>query len=440
MQSIREERAGEPMGLMGMTIYSALLSLALILSAPWWLWRMLTSGRYRAGLAGRLGVVPRELERAVAGRHTIWLHAVSVGEVLAAERLIRQLQAALPGWAIAVSTTTATGNQIARERLKDVPVFFMPLDFAFAMRRSLRALRPGLVVLMESELWPRMLVECKRAGIPVAVANARVSDRSFPRYMRLRRLWRPLLGKVSLFLAQGDESAERLTKIGVPSERVRVAGNLKYDAPPPVEGEMVRALRGNIPAELKLVVCGSTLEGEEALILEAFAHLTRDERQAVLLIAPRHPERFDAVVRLIGPSAVRASEWIAAPRPFASGEIVVLDSLGTLAGVYGLAAVAFVGGSLVPRGGHNPLEPARFGVPIVMGPSYENFREIVEAMRERDAIDIVADGDLAATLERAMAPGQAVAERGRAFFEARTGATGRTVAALLDLLGGTEGA
>ena len=196
-----------------MAVYSFLLALALGVSAPWWLWRM---GRYRAGLAERLGRVPPELRAAVTGKRVVWVHAVSVGEVLAVERLIAEFRAALgDGWVIAVSTTTATGQKIARERLVESPVFYFPLDFAFAVRAWLRVLRPELMVLVESEFWPRHLVECERAGVPIAVVNARVSDRSFPRYMKLKRLWRPLLGKVSVFLAQGEESAERLRKIGV---------------------------------------------------------------------------------------------------------------------------------------------------------------------------------------------------------------------------------
>jgi len=423
---------------MGMILYSFLLALALLVSAPWWVWRLLTNGRYRAGLAGRLGGVPLPVREAVAGRDTIWLHAVSVGEVLAAERLIERVRAELPGWTIAVSTTTAAGNKLATERLVGVPVFYMPLDFKFAMRSYLEALRPRLVVLMESELWPRMLTECARDGVPVAVVNARVSDRSYPRYRRLRWLWKPLLGKVALFLAQGDESAGRLERIGVSLNRIRVVGNLKYDAPAPVPGEIVAALAANLPPEADFVVCGSTLEGEEIEILAAWTRWMTTGHRSVLLIAPRHPERFGAVVRLIGENAVRVSEFVKQPRPLQSGEVLVLDSIGSLGSVYRLATVAFIGGSMVPKGGHNPLEPARFGVPVLIGPSYENFREIVEAMRARDAISIVEGGNLTLALHQAMSGGRAMGQRGREFFEAQTGATERTLLALKNLLSRTR--
>jgi 3-deoxy-D-manno-octulosonic-acid transferase len=222
-----------------MAVYSLVLVAALVLGAPYWLARMVFSakerGRYRAGLAGRLGRVPAELRAAVAGRQVVWVHAVSVGEVLAATRLVAELEAALgEGWAIVVSTTTATGQGLARERFGAGGVgagraFYYPLDFAWAVRAYLDAIKPKLLVLMESELWPRMLVECRRMGIPVAVVNARVSDRSFARGMRVRAVWRRVLGMVGLFLAQSEEDARRLVAMGARAESVRVVGNLKYD-------------------------------------------------------------------------------------------------------------------------------------------------------------------------------------------------------------------
>jgi 3-deoxy-D-manno-octulosonic-acid transferase len=354
--------------------------------------------------------------------------------VLAAEGLIAELQATLPDWVIAVSTTTAAGQRIARERLAGFPVFYMPLDFAFAMRRILHVLQPRLVLLMESELWPRMLTECEKSGIPIAVVNARISDRSLPRYLGLRWFWKPLLAKVTLFLAQGDESAERLEKIGVDIRRIRVVGNLKYDAPLPQRNQLVGALRANLPMNSELVVCGSTLEGEETKILEAWKRITTTGHSGVLLIAPRHPQRFAAVARLAGPKALRVSEWMQRPQPLESGQVLVLDSVGDLASVYKVATVAFIGGSLVRKGGHNPLEAARFGVPVVMGPSYQNFREIVEGMRACDAIYIVEDGNLTLALHQAMTRGRVVGRRARDFFDTQTGATGRTVIAVTDLL------
>ena len=419
---------------MGMMMYSGLLALALVVSAPWWIWRMASSGRYRAGLPARLGWVSADLARAVQGRDVVWVHAVSVGEVLAAETLVRRMQAALPGWVIALSTTTLSGQTLARERLKEFPVFYLPLDFAYAVRRYLKVLRPKLMVLMESELWPRMLHECARRGVKVAVVNARVSDRSLSRYLRLRALWRPLLAKVDLFLAQGDESAERLRRIGAPPDRTYVTGNLKYDAPVEESNAIVEALRPHLPERAEVLVCGSTMEGEEVALFEAWEQHAPIGSSRVLIVAPRHPERFEPVMRLAGARAIRLSEWMKAPRAVPAGAVMVLDSLGSLAAVYGLATAAFVGGSLVPKGGHNPLEAARFGVPVMMGPFYENFREMVDAMRAADAIRIVEPGSVAAALKEMMSAGQATGSRGKAFFEAQTGATEKTLAALLALL------
>lgn len=422
-----------------MLAYSALVAAVLVVGAPYWLIRMATSGRYRAGLWGRLGFVPAALRAAAAGKPVVWVHAVSVGEVMAATALVRELRAALPGWVVAVSTTTATGQRLARERFADSPVFYLPLDFRFAVRRYLAALRPKMVVLMESELWPRMMMECERDGVALAVVNARVSDRSLPRYLWLRRLWRPLLERVSLYLAQSVENATRLRRIGAPAERLRVTGNLKYDIRVSGESELTALLRARLAADARALVCGSTLEGEERMLLDAWPRVLAAEPCAVMVLAPRHPDRFAAVWGLVtgsGFRCVRASEFRAAE--VEAGNIFLLDTIGDLASVYALGAAAFVGGSLVAKGGHNPLEPARFGVPVAMGPSFENFREIVEAMKAADAIRVVEPAMLGETLVTMLdmsGEARAMGERGRRVFEAEAGATARTMEALMELLG-----
>ena len=422
-------------------LYSALLVATLVLGAPYWIVRMATSGRYRAGLAGRLGRVPDELRAAVAGRNVIWLHAVSVGEVMAATQLIRELRAALPGWVIAVSTTTATGQRLARERLPESPVFYLPLDFVFVIQRYLRVLHPKTLVLMESELWPNLIDRCARGGIPIAVVNARISDRSLPRYLRLRRLWRPLLEKISLYLAQSQENADRLIRIGAPADRVHAIGNLKYDVRTAKANALTESLCANLPTDGPVVVCGSTLEGEERMLLDAWPTVLAAEPRAVMVLAPRHPDRFAAVETLIaerGFSTQKASEFGQHPVSVLPGSVFLLDTIGDLASIYSLGTLAFVGGSLIPSGGHNPLEPAQFGVPVLVGPSFQNFREIVDAMQSSDAIRIVPAEALAATIVdmlRHTSEAQSMGERGRAVFEAQSGATPRTIEALLKLLG-----
>lgn len=427
-----------------MGIYSLLLGVALGVSAPWWLWRMATSGRYRAGLAGRLGALPRELREAVAGSRVVWVHAVSVGEVLAVERLVGELRQALnqrpdgaqgKGWVVVLSTTTATGQAIARQRLPGVPVFYLPLDFAWAVRRYLRMLRPALLVLVESEFWPRLLMECGQAGVRVAVVNARVSDRSFPRYMRLRWLWKRVLGRVAIFLAQGEESAGRLRALGV--ERVRVVGNLKFDLEPARFSAIARRLR-KLREACRVIVAGSTHEGEEQMLLAAWPKVLRGAPDAILVLAPRHPQRFAEVIELVRSSGfawMRCSELLGPEVKLVGGMILVLDTIGDLASIYSAAQAAFIGGSLVPKGGHNPLEAARFGVPIVMGESYENFREIVEGM---GLVRLVREDQLGEALISTLMNGRSHGRRGKEYFEAQAGATGRTVAALLELLAETQ--
>jgi 3-deoxy-D-manno-octulosonic-acid transferase len=429
-----------------MVVYSSLLLAVLVVGAPYWLVRMATSGRYRAGLRGRLGLVPDGLLAAVSGRHVIWVHAVSVGEVMAATQLIRELKGALPGYVVAVSTTTETGQRLAKDRLAESPVFYLPLDFKFAVRRYLRVLRPKMLVLMESELWPRLIDECAKSGVPVAVVNARVSDRSFPRYMRLQRLWRPFLEMISLFLAQSKETAERLVKIGAPVERVKAAGNLKYDVRIGAESALTQMLQRRLSAGARVVVCGSTLEGEEKILLEAWPALLAKEPNAVMVLAPRHPDRFSAVASMVSANnfrLMRASEFREensreiTTSALEAGSIFLLDTIGDLASMYGLGRVAFVGGSLVPAGGHNPLEPAQFGVPVVMGPSFQNFRDVVETMRDANALRIVSAMDVGVELTKLLQhadDAKALGERGRAVFEAQAGATGRTVQLLVSLL------
>jgi 3-deoxy-D-manno-octulosonic-acid transferase len=356
---------------------------------------------------------------------------------MAATELVRTLGAALPGWVIAVSTTTETGQRLACERFPDSPVFYLPLDFALVVRRYLHLLKPELLILMESELWPNLMNECVRGGVPVAVVNAR----SLPRYLHLRRLWRPLLHGVSLFLAQSEENAKRLIQIGALAERVGVSGNLKYDVKTQGKNAMTTLMRERLQEGAKVLVAGSTLDGEEALLLEAWRQVLRNVPDAVMVLAPRRTERFTAVAGLIqsgGFAVIRASELKHREGSIASGHVVLLDTIGDLASVYSLGTVAFVGGSLVQAGGHNPLEPVRFGVPVVMGPSSENFREIVEAMRAAGAIRITGAGELANTLTELLREdrqARTMGERGREVFEAQAGATARTANALLGLMG-----
>jgi 3-deoxy-D-manno-octulosonic-acid transferase len=289
-----------------------------------------------------------------------------------------------------------------------------------------------MLVLAETEFWPRMLAECRRAGIPVAVVNARISDRSWPRYRRLALLWRRILRGVTVALAQSELDAERLRALGV--NNVQVAGNLKFDVRVAQPAVATTLLREHLPPRAKVLVCGSTLAREEELLLDAVPP------DAVTILAPRHPEHFEEVASLLerrGVRWARRSVWAAAPARIDPGTVFLLDSIGELASAYSLATAAFIGGSLVPAGGHNPLEAAQFGVPVAMGTSTENFRGIVETLRAQEAILVVEVKELAPALAKLLsgAPDvRAMGARGRQVFESESGATERSVQALIKVL------
>jgi len=433
-------------------MYNVALLGALVVSSPWWLWRMAATHKYREGLLERLGLIHPALRRlglrgpqalgasSSPQRPLIWLHAVSVGEVLAVSRLVGELDRALPGHRLLISTTTRTGQELARERFGADRVFYCPLDLRWAVRAWLKALQPRMLILVETEFWPNLLDGCFRRGIPVAVVNARISDRSWPRYRRLRALWRPFLSRFSRVLAQTGTDAERLQALGCSAQVVTVAGNLKCDVRAARQAEATAELKRRAGA-LRLVVAGSTLAGEEAALLEAWPQLLAADPQLAMVLAPRHPERFAAVAELLDKAGFawsHRSAWRSEPEAaLLPGQIVLLDTIGELASVYSLAAVAFVGGSLIPAGGHNPLEPAQFGVPIVMGPHYVNFRAIAEDLLARRALRIAAPEELASVLIdllRESADAQAMGARARAVFASQAGATGRSVEALKELL------
>jgi 3-deoxy-D-manno-octulosonic-acid transferase len=426
-------------------VYNLALLAALMVGAPWWLWKMATTHKYRVGLLERLGLVPSRLRGAGEGRPVIWLHAVSVGEVLAVSRLVGELDRAFAGYRLVISTTTRTGQELAAQRFGTERVFYCPLDLPWAVRAYLKALRPAMLILAETEFWPNLLSGCFRRGIPVAVVNGRISDRSWPRYRKLRQLWRPFLGRLSRVLAQSATDAERLVAIGCAAERVTAAGNLKFDVRAASEAEATRELRERARG-LRLVVAGSTLEGEEAALLEAWPRLLERDPRLAMVLAPRHPERFGAVGALLEKSGVvwtRRSDWRTGlegqREPLSPGQVVLLDTIGELASVYSLAAVAFVGGSVVAVGGHNPLEPAQFGVPIVMGPHYANFRAITDDLIEHDAVRIATREELAGTLIDLLRDGAAAAavgERAKQVFDKQAGATARCVDAIGELLAG----
>jgi 3-deoxy-D-manno-octulosonic-acid transferase len=419
-------------------IYSALLAAGLLVSLPYWLLQRLRHGKYRAGLSERWGRIPQRLVMQPA-RPVIWIHAVSVGEVLAISGLVVEFTKRFSQYRAVVSTTTDTGQKLARNRFGAENVFYFPLDFAFAIRPYLRCLQPELVVIAETEFWPNFLRLSHASGARIAIVNARISDRSWPGYRRFRRLLTGVLRQVDLFLAQTKEDAHRLEESGVPADRVRVTGNLKFDVPAPAAPAIVASLRSAFQqsATGPVIVCGSTVDGEEPLLLQAFMNVLASHPRAVMILAPRHPERFAEVAQLLEKLGVRfwrRSLWNGAP---IVGGVLLIDRIGELAALYALADVAFVGGSLVPRGGHNIIEPALQGVAIVVGTHTENFRDIVSLFQSRDAIRVVDPADLPlAFMELISNPAERIAlgRRAAETLQAQMGATQRTMQALEQLL------
>lgn len=417
--------------------YSLALACATLLSLPWWIFQMVRNGKYRYGLTKRLGRVPSRLP-APAPRTSVWIHAVSVGEVLAITSLVASLKERHPENPVVVSTTTMTGQFLARGRFGEDRAFFMPIDFAFAIRPYLRRLRPALLVLAETEFWPNLLRLAGKSGAAVAVVNARISDRSFPRYRRFRWFFAPLLLGIDLFLTQTEEDARRLIAIGAPANRVRVSGNMKFDMRGSQDVELVADLRKAIAPGTPLLVCGSTAAGEEGLLLAAFPKVLEKFPSAVMVLAPRHPERFDAVADLVTDmqfTLTRRSAWNRV-KPIASN-VFLLDSVGELASVYSLAEMAFVGGSLVPLGGHNILEPAQHGVAVMTGPETFNFREIVRIYSEGGGLKITSSETLAADMIDLLGNPEkrkAMGKRAQELFLSNAGATERTLQALEGLL------
>lgn len=417
-------------------LYSAVLAVALLLGSPYWIFEMLRHGKYRRGLSERLGSVPPGL---LDARRSIWVHAVSVGEVLAVSELVLRLRAEFPEHRVMISTTTDTGQKLAAARFGAENVFYFPLDFAFAMRPWVRALKPELVVIAETEFWPNFLRVVKQSGARIAIVNARISDRSLPGYKRWRGVLRRVLAKIDLFLAQTSEDARRLQEIGAPADRVFVGGNLKYDVPAPAKATIVDELRLALnQADAGPVwVCGSTVEGEEALLIEVFNRVVAAYPQAVMLLAPRHPERFSLVADLLRQSRVRfslRSQWKGAWRV---GSVLLVDTIGELSSLYELAEVAFVGGSLVPRGGHNIIEPAQHGVPILVGPHTENFRDIIALFTANDAVRVVTPDTLSQSVLDLFAnqtERHTLGRRASATLHSQQGATALAITKLKSLL------
>lgn len=410
-------------------LYSLAIALLALLYLPAFLVRKVWRAGYPLALGERFGFV-----RLTPGPDRFWVHAVSVGEVMAAVPLVHALRQRWPAVEVVVSTVTGTGARVARARLPEAgAAFTFPLDLAGATRRAVRRIRPRCFIALDTELWPNLLHALADAGIPAVLANGRISDRSFGRYRRVRRLFRRVLEHVALFAMQSEEDARRIIALGARPERVVVTGNLKMEAPVGEAGADRLWRRLLHLGDERVWVAGSTHRGEEAVILDAFVTLRDGAGPLCLILAPRHPERVDeveALARARGLRSVRRSQ-------IASGvarDLILLDTVGELATLYAVADVIFVGGSLVPAGGHNAIEPALHGKPIVFGPHMANFRDSAALLlRVGGAVQVRDAADLASTLRRLLADTTARRELGAAAWaavRAHQGACRRTIEAL----------
>jgi len=430
------------------SLYRALQWAASPFILVYFLLRVARDHRYIRRFTERLGFLPAAFRQTSPG--AIWLHAVSVGEVISAEELLRRLRVRLPWAPLFVSTGTLAGRALADQRLSDLAdgVFYAPLDYCFAVRRVLRTLRPAVVAVAETEIWPNLYREAKRAACGLLIVNGRISDRAEPRYRRLGWFFRQALRWPDWILAQSEVSRGRYLALGAPAERTLNGGNLKYDFQPSRAGipEDIRGfLNRTQPGEIW--IAASTMPpaaagdaDEDEVVIDAFRALAEDRRRLLLILVPRKPERFDEAAEKLtlgGVPFVRRSRLDSRTPALALPGVLLLDSIGELGALFELEGVVFMGGSLAARGGHNLLEPAFFGRAVVTGPHMENFAEIAaEFISQGGCLGIAVPGELRAAVDRLLvdtALRTKLGERARQLAEARRGATERAVAAIADL-------
>ena len=428
--------------------YSLLTLVVFIVVSPYFLYQAIRFKKYTPSLGQRLGYLPISFN--VDLDQSIWIHAVSVGEALTARALAADLKARYPRLRLFLSTTTIAGQQVARRSVQGVDaVFYFPFDFAFIINRTLDVVKPQVFIMMETEIWPNLLRLCRKRGVKTVMINGRISSRSYPRYRLIRPFFKRVLADIDRFCMQSEESARRLIDLGADPSRVTVTGSLKFDSlelPSPASHGKPRLLRFfRMSAARPVIVAGSTFRGEEAAVLRAFSRVKTTMPTAVAILAPRQPERFAEAERLArdaGFATIRRSELPIDAEPRA--DVIVLDSIGELAQLYQLATAVFVGGSLVDHGGHNILEPAIFGKPIVFGPYMQNFKEIAEAFIANGAAVCVQserelDDELLALLTDPVRRAR-MGAAARALVEANRGAKEKTLASIAELVPRADGA
>jgi 3-deoxy-D-manno-octulosonic-acid transferase len=428
---------------MAFALYDLLLLLVAAGLIPWYLLRRVLGLRSRSGLRERFGLYAPQRLTAINGRPVIWIHAVSVGETRAAIPLIKGLRQAWPEHALVLTNVTETGHEVAAAIAELDLCLFFPLDLSFVIRRVLNRLQPTLIVIVETEIWPNLIRAAAARHIPLALVNGRISDRSYPRYLRGKRILAPLLRQVRSFCMQSEIDSARIIALGAPSARVVSSGNLKFDMPlnlAEADPVLLRA-RYRLPLDLPIWICGSTHDGEEAALLQSYRTLLDQGAKLALVLVPRHPPRVPAVAELLTVRNFpyrRRSQLTAESPLLAKGEVLLVDTLGELLSLYAASNVVFVGGSLVPVGGHNLLEAALVSRPVIFGPYMHNFREISQLILSVGAgSQVQSPEELPALLTHYLQEpqlGQQQGAAGRQLIAAHSGATARTVALLRTLV------
>jgi len=420
---------------------NAVYGLLLLAISPVLVYRRLRFGKYRGGwnekLTGRLA-------RRRPESPCIWFHAVSVGEVLQLQKVLDETAARFPDAELLITTTTDTGYDVARTKYGNHTVAYFPLDFTWAVARALKSIQPDLVVLVELELWPNFIFQCRRKGIPLCMINGRIGEKSFRGYSRVKPLIRRVLESFDVLAVQNETYRHRLEQLGAPPDRLVVTGNIKFDRVEsnrqnPRTQELRRAF--GIRVDEQVLIAGSTQAPEEMYALDAWRMLRAEFPKLRLILVPRHKERFEDVAELVhqrGVPLIRRSEAKDVSAQSAVGSpVLLLDTLGELAACWGMADIAFVGGSLTNRGGQNMLEPAGFGAAVLFGPNTWNFKEITEALLQRDAARVVNGPDqLLETLKELLRQPRVAEEMGaraRALIAQQQGATTRTVDRIAEL-------
>jgi len=421
-------------------VYEALLYLVFVLGFPWFLLVGFLRGKYLPNFWTRMGHY-----RTAAMPHDLWMHAVSVGEVLAARTVVDEIKRRRPETTMVVTTTTLTGQAMARRHFPGAEVTYVPFDFSFAVQRFLRHHRPVVFATMETEIWPNLTELSAREGVRLLLANGRISDRSFPRYRMFRPFLRRILARFDSILTREETDRERFVAIGAPAEKVSVAGNVKFDFEPTASEPEAEELVTRLAGGRKIFIAGSTMEGEPDLILPAIQKIV-EEDGGFVVVAPRKPERFNVVAALFDTSSLRSrrrsdlTTLAAVDEASRSGvDVLVLDSIGELAGLYRHAQAAFIGGSLVPSGGHNPIEPAAVGTPVAFGPSMTNFREIASVLLEHGAAVEVRDAEELRSFVHEMFSDDAsrleMSERAVQIVRRSRGASARIAGRIVEMLG-----